>query len=162
MGFSRQEYWSGLPFPSLGDLPDPGIKPRSPVLQADSLPTELQGSPHWPRCNLFRKNWSWSWKLPYILGNISAMTDNSWIPGIHRTGLKYSFGGIMLAINNKYKNYSSFCLSVLSTVGKRSKSWSFCPQWSDNLERQIKHISKRLVTESICERLKYTSTTNQN
>ena len=41
MGFSRQEYWSGLPFPSLGDLPNPGIKPRSPVLKADSLPTEL-------------------------------------------------------------------------------------------------------------------------
>ena len=41
MGFSRQEYWSGLPFPAPGDLPDPGIKfesPMSPVLQADSLP----------------------------------------------------------------------------------------------------------------------------
>ena len=37
MGFSRQEYWSGLPFPSPGDLPDPGIKPRSPTLQADAL-----------------------------------------------------------------------------------------------------------------------------
>ena len=43
VGFSRQEYWSGLPFPFLGDLPDPGIKPRSPTLQAESLPTELQG-----------------------------------------------------------------------------------------------------------------------
>ena len=42
-GFSRQEYWSGLPFPSLGDLPNPGIEPRSPALQADSLPTELWG-----------------------------------------------------------------------------------------------------------------------
>ena len=42
VGFSRQEYWSGLPFPSPGDLPDPGIKPRSPALQADSLP---KGSP---------------------------------------------------------------------------------------------------------------------
>ena len=38
MGFSRQEYWSGFPFPLPGDLPDPGIKPASPVLQADSLP----------------------------------------------------------------------------------------------------------------------------
>ena len=37
MGFSRQEYWSGLPFPSPGDLPDPGIEPRSPALQADSF-----------------------------------------------------------------------------------------------------------------------------
>ena len=43
MGFSRQEYWSGLPFPSLGDLPDPGIKAISPALQADSLLTELGG-----------------------------------------------------------------------------------------------------------------------
>ena len=43
MGFSRQEYWSGLPFPSPGDLPDPGIESGSPALQADSLPTELQG-----------------------------------------------------------------------------------------------------------------------
>ena len=44
MEFSRQEYWSGLPFPSPEELPNPGIKPRSPALQADSLPFELQGS----------------------------------------------------------------------------------------------------------------------
>ena len=43
MGFSRQECWSGLPFPSPGDLPDPGIKPRSPSLQADALPSEPPG-----------------------------------------------------------------------------------------------------------------------
>ena len=40
MGFSRQGYWSGLPFPSPGDLPDPGIKPRPPSLQADALTSE--------------------------------------------------------------------------------------------------------------------------
>ena len=40
MEFFRQEYWSGLPFPSPGDLPNPGIKPGSPALQADSLPSE--------------------------------------------------------------------------------------------------------------------------
>ena len=43
MGFSRQECWSGLPFPSPGDLPDPGIKPGSPALQADALPSEPPG-----------------------------------------------------------------------------------------------------------------------
>ena len=43
MEFSKQEYESGLPFPSPGDLPDPGIEPGSPAGQADSLPTELQG-----------------------------------------------------------------------------------------------------------------------
>ena len=53
MGFSRQEYGSGWPFPSLGDLPDPrnlpdpGIKPRSPALQVDSLPSEPSGKPHY-------------------------------------------------------------------------------------------------------------------
>ena len=46
MGFPRQEYWSGLPFPSPGDPPDPGIKPESPAFQADSLLTELQGNPY--------------------------------------------------------------------------------------------------------------------
>ena len=43
MGFSRQEYWSGLLFPSPGDLPDPGIEPGSPALQADTLPSEPPG-----------------------------------------------------------------------------------------------------------------------
>ena len=43
MAFSRQEYWSGLPCPPPGDLPKPGIKPRSPSLQADSLPSEPPG-----------------------------------------------------------------------------------------------------------------------
>ena len=45
MGFSRQEYWSGLPFPSPGDLPDPGIEPRSPAWQADVLTSEPPGKP---------------------------------------------------------------------------------------------------------------------
>ena len=44
MGFSRQEYWSGLPFSSPGDLPKPGIKPRCPTLQTDFLPAEPQGT----------------------------------------------------------------------------------------------------------------------
>ena len=45
MEFSRPEYWSGWHSPSPGDLPNPGIKPRSPTLQADSLPAEPQGKP---------------------------------------------------------------------------------------------------------------------
>ena len=45
MEFFRQEYWSGLPFPSPGDLPDPGIEPMSPALQVDSLPSEAPGKP---------------------------------------------------------------------------------------------------------------------
>ena len=46
MGFSRQEYWSGLPFPSLGDFPDPGIEPTSLALEADVLTSEPPGKPN--------------------------------------------------------------------------------------------------------------------
>ena len=55
MRFSRQEHWSGLPFPSPGDLPDPGIEPRSPDLQTDSLPSEPPGV-----LNSFAVAWSLS------------------------------------------------------------------------------------------------------
>ena len=51
MGFSRQEYWSGLPFPSPADLPDPGIKPSSPALQADALSSEPPGNSLTPEPN---------------------------------------------------------------------------------------------------------------
>ena len=64
MGFSRQEYWRGLPFPSPGDLLDPGIKPRSLALQADSLPSEPPEKPQWPYSppNLSPKNDTGSFK----------------------------------------------------------------------------------------------------
>ena len=47
MGFPRPEYWSGLPFPSSGDLPGPGIEPGSPALQADALTSEPPGKPNY-------------------------------------------------------------------------------------------------------------------
>ena len=51
VGFSWQEYWSGLPFPSPGDLPDPGIEPGSPALEADALTSEPPGKPSIGDCN---------------------------------------------------------------------------------------------------------------
>ena len=54
VGFSEQEYWSGLPFSSPGDLPDPGVKPGSPALQADNLLTELRGKPVVHTVNRYR------------------------------------------------------------------------------------------------------------
>ena len=62
LGFSRQEYWSGLPFPSPGDLSNPGIEPRSPALQADALTSELpvakilpEHKPSFFQCFIFGK-----------------------------------------------------------------------------------------------------------
>ena len=91
MGFSRQEYWSGLPFPSPGDLPDPGIEPRSPTLQADGLPSEppfqlSDGTKailtqkemyceFWssPRLVIFSRTLSWCWALAVSCKSQSTM-----------------------------------------------------------------------------------------
>ena len=62
MEFSKQEHWSGLPFFFSGDLPDPGIKPGSPALQADSLPSELLYLPLWWRRHL---SIDWKTEVPY-------------------------------------------------------------------------------------------------
>ena len=60
MGSSRQEYWSGLPFPSPGDLPDPGIEPGSPTLQVDALPSEPPGKER-ATCSS-----TLAWKIPLM------------------------------------------------------------------------------------------------
>ena len=61
-GFSREEYWSGLPFPSSRDLPDPGIKPWAPTLEADSLPSEPPG-----KLFFFFKDFFLFWLLLFLL-----------------------------------------------------------------------------------------------
>ena len=73
MGFSRQEYWNQLPFPSPGDLPDPGIEPGSPTLQADALLSEPPGKPHYRelecKSRKSRNTWSnrqiWPWSTEW-------------------------------------------------------------------------------------------------
>ena len=65
MGFSRQAYWSGLPFPSPGDLPDPRIKPGFPVFQADSLPSEPAGKFNHKENNMqswLYENWAFAYQ----------------------------------------------------------------------------------------------------
>ena len=72
MGFPRKEYWSGLPFPSLGDLPNPGIEPESPAFQADSLPPEPQGKPLISLVALYSFSlWDQSFWLRFGLGSCS-------------------------------------------------------------------------------------------
>ena len=69
MGFSRQEYWSGLPFPSPGDLPKPRIEPRSPALQTDALPSEPLGEvKSLSRVQLFVTPWTIAYQTPPSMG----------------------------------------------------------------------------------------------
>ena len=81
MGFSRQEYWSGLPFPSLGDLPDPGIEPGSPALQADSLPTEPPGKSStcdWhPPNHILEPKYQEVWEMS-ILSSRLSLIEKGW------------------------------------------------------------------------------------
>ena len=72
MGFSRQEYWSGLPFPSPGDLPNPGIEPGSPALRADALASEPPGKP---------LNRNWHWKMIWVQNELlfPQATEISWL-----------------------------------------------------------------------------------
>ena len=80
MGFSRQEYWSGLPFPSPGDLPDPGIELGSSALQADSVPAEPPGNPIvWYRCSL--KLWKWVSSARDGV-SLEELISEGWSPGL--------------------------------------------------------------------------------
>ena len=72
MGFSRQECWSGLPFTSPGALPDPGIKPGSPALQVDALPSEPWGKPK-IKISLKKKK-KWCSNMPANLANSAVAT----------------------------------------------------------------------------------------
>ena len=99
LGFSRQEHWSGLPFPSPGDLPDPGIEPRSPALQANSLPTELQGKTYIVSISLLIKHLGCFYVLP---------TENSAAMNIARASL----------VSQLVKN-----LPAMQETGVRSLGW---------------------------------------
>ena len=88
MEFSRPEYWSGWPFPSPGDHPNPGIKPRSPTLQADSLPAEHQGSSRileWVAC-------------PFSTGS-SQPRNRTWSPALQVDSFQLSYQGSIADIN---------------------------------------------------------------
>ena len=75
MGFSKQGYWSGLPVHSPGDLPDPGMEPRSPALQADSLPSEPPGKPHRPMDHIIKH----AYTLWYQVTTLTAKVLNCFL-----------------------------------------------------------------------------------
>ena len=89
MGFSRQEYWSGLPFPFPGNLPDPGIEPRSLALQADALTSEPPGKPNKAEVDVFLE-FSCFFDDPADVGNLisgssvfSKSSLNMWKFSVH-------------------------------------------------------------------------------
>ena len=91
-GFSRQGYWSGFPFPSPGDLPNPGIAPSSPALQADSLPSKPPGKPRllvWMRAN------AGEWLTRILLPTLEPECAGSH-PALHLVGVCSYSGDVPL------------------------------------------------------------------
>ena len=99
MGFSRQEYWSGLPFPSPGYLPDPGIEPRSPALEAESLPTELQGKSQKAECQRIDAFELWCWRRILRIPWTTRRSNQSILKEISP---EYSLEGLMLKLKLQY------------------------------------------------------------
>ena len=84
MEFSKQEYWSGLPFPSPGDVPDPGTKPRSPALKADSLLSKPPGKP-WFYFGILQTSSLGASQVALVVKELPANAgDSSLIPGLGR------------------------------------------------------------------------------
>ena len=102
MEFSRQEYWGRLPFPSTGDLPNPGIEPGSPALEAESLPTESPRKPFTFTLREGRISCEELWK-EYPGGGIKKWKTLKWeLPGVFETNkeasVNYVCGFIVLGI----------------------------------------------------------------
>ena len=119
MGFSRQEYWSGLPFPSPGNLPNPGIEPRSPTLQTDTLPSEPPG-----KSNTWLISWS-KWKVKvkvaqWCLTLCNPMDCN--LPGSSVHGILQARILERVAIPRSLLNVSGFlCIIYDCWIGSRTK-----------------------------------------
>ena len=81
MAFSRQEYWSGLPFPPPGDLPNPGIKPRSPASPGRFFPTEPPGKPTWHRgrTQMFERLRHFGNLWDYLSTHLTSMSSPWWM-----------------------------------------------------------------------------------
>ena len=109
MGFSRQESWSGLPFPSPGDLPDPGIEPRSPALRADALPSGPPGKPCGklqPKNNFHQRSKKTQKQREIVKGDliiiINVVIKHSWGPLVPSLGLEITFWVISWELSYRY------------------------------------------------------------
>ena len=112
-----QEYWSGLPCPAPGDLPNPRIKPRSPALQADSLPSESPGKPH----HLLHPS-----PLPSVFPSIRVFSNES---ALHIRRQKWSFG-FSISPSNEYSGLISFRIDWFDLLAVQGTLKSLCKHYS--------------------------------
>ena len=135
MGFSRQEYWSGLPFPSPEDLPNPGIKPGSPALQADALPSEPPRKPYM-QSTLWETIWATKEALyaEYIMRNagLEEAQVGIKIAGRNINNLRYADDTSLVAESEELKNLLMKVKEESEKVGlsstfRKLRSWHLVP-----------------------------------
>ena len=133
MGFSRQEYWSGLPFPPPGDPPHPGIEPRSPILQADSLPSEPPRKPFYSYSyvNVYTTehkefaSWThqrllvWSFPLRVLIITSPLWGHQNWM-----SAGRHLFGDAVASREGEKVTCRATCL--LGDLGHQERSWHSC------------------------------------
>ena len=133
MGFSRQEYWSGLPFPSPGDLPNPGIEPRSPALEADALTSEPPGKPlltHYSTVILIKEamRLSWGWCPSGLCSKPKAKPAHaSGLWNWHLTPTNHKQLAGLQPISNFLILFLLFLYESLSSA----PASKYCPIWVD-------------------------------
>ena len=162
MGFSRQEYQSGLPFPSPGDIPRPGIEPRSPTLQADALSSEPPGKPNIIGLEIANPSRSLAWEIPWTeepgglqskglqrVGH-SWATEQAQTSNYIKTFLIYEFGLIYFAqyekIRNIYDNRENGLI-----ISCHETNWPFNPKvWIWKYPQLLLHVgNKRSQVKSL-------------
>ena len=113
MGFSRQEYYSGLPFPFSGDLPNPGIEPRSPTLQADALSSEPPGKPINKILKYVNEN---ACVCANFLQSCPTLCDPMDLA--HRALLSVGFARILEWVAGSSEPWDRTCVSYVSCTGR--------------------------------------------
>ena len=143
MEFSRQEYWNGLPFPSPADLPDPGVEPRSPAFQVESLPSEPPGKHKW---TIDVSNFHQFFFFPPFMLCFWIQIFPGFSKGSHNTfscasfdifSLCFSFIALTLLMRNDWLLYRMCPKLSLFDVSSRSE-WNY------------KHLSKHTIEVMCC------------
>ena len=132
MGFSKQEYWSGLPLPPPGDLPGPGIEPRSPALQADTLTSEPPGKPNGSRIYWLSKHLHFEMTVDTQIQNCQDQTHYPLFSKIFLSWLTYIPGNLAKFMDFIFYSFSLCCftivslhvINIISEVSLKSKSSS--------------------------------------